>query len=99
MAHVKYSARRAFCQGRRVRFGAPTRVAARNWHYQLHLQLRKNQIPSDDEEAPLPAADWQDLEPSLQEGSSLPVEAVVKFWNEGCPLSAPSPVVTLLENS
>ena len=77
MAHVKYSARRASCQGRRARFGAPTRAAAWNQHYQLHLQPRRNWIPSDDEEAPLPTP---------------PVEAVVNFWNGGCPLPAPSPV-------
>ena len=92
MAHVKYSARRASRQGRRARFGAPTGAAAQNRHYQLHFQPRRNQIPSDDKETPLPAANWQDLEPSLPEGSSPPVEAVVNFWNGGCPLPAPSPV-------
>ena len=91
MVHVKYSARRASCQGKKARFGAPTVAATWNRHYQLHLQPRRNQIPSDDEEVPLPAAKWQDLEPSLPEGSSPPVEAVVSFWNGGCPLPAPSP--------
>ena len=76
MAHVKYSARRVSGE------------AAQNWPYQLYLQPRRNRIPSDDEEAPL----WQDLEPSLPEGSSPPVKAVVNFWNGGCPLPAPSPV-------
>ena len=50
-----------------------------------------NQVPSDSEQDPLPAADWQDLEPSLPGDVSSEVSTTVDKWNQACPLPGPSP--------